>query len=52
MYNLQAQLEEVDAVIVTAFTFFDVIEEDLLKVTDMPIISLEEIVRDAQMNHK
>ena len=37
-------LEEVDAVIVTAVFFFDEIEEQLEKSLDCPIISLEDIV--------
>ena len=37
-------LEEVDAVIVTAVFFFDEIEEQLEKILDCPIISLEDIV--------
>ena len=50
--GLNAPLEEADAIVVTAFTFFDSIEEELLKVTDMPIISLDEILRDVQRNNK
>lgn len=38
-------LEDVDAVIVTAVFFFDEIEEQLEKMIDCPIISLEDIVQ-------
>lgn len=37
-------LEKVDAVVVTAITFFDEIEENLSKKLDCPIISLEDIL--------
>ena len=37
-------LEEVDAVVVTAITFFDEIERELSKKVDCPIISLEDIL--------
>ncbi len=38
------ELEEVDAVIVTAITFFDEIEEKLSEKVECPIISLEDIL--------
>ncbi len=37
-------LEEVDAIIVTAFYFFDEIEDSLLEKTDSRILSLEDLV--------
>ena len=37
-------LEEVDAVVVTAITFFDEIEEQLSGKLDCPVISLEDIL--------
>lgn len=37
-------LHPVDAVVVTAITFFDEIEENLMKKMDCPIISLEDIL--------
>ena len=37
-------LEEVDAIVVTAITFFDEIEEMLTMKVDCPIISLEDIL--------
>ena len=37
-------LETVDAVVVTAITFFDEIEERLSEKVDCPIISLEDIL--------
>lgn len=39
-------LEEVDAVVVTAITFFDEIEEDLSGKMDCPIISLEDVLNE------
>ncbi|MBD5523532.1 MAG: hypothetical protein HDR04_03775 [Lachnospiraceae bacterium] len=38
------ELAEVDAVIVTAITFFDEIEENLLEKMDCPILSMEDIL--------
>lgn len=37
-------LEQVDAIVVTAITFFDEIEEQLSEKTDCPIISLEDVL--------
>lgn len=39
-------LEEVDAVVVTAITFYDEIEENLCGVMNCPIISLEDVLSD------
>lgn len=39
-----ANLEEVDAVVVTSITFFDEIEEQLSEKLDCPIISLEDVL--------
>lgn len=44
--TLEDTLEEVDAVVVTAITFFDEIEEKLSEKVDCPIISLEDILYD------
>jgi hypothetical protein len=38
------ELEEVDAIVVTAVSFFDEIEEMLSKKVDCPIISLEDVL--------
>lgn len=38
------RLEKVDAVVVTAISFFDEIQEELCKKLDCPIISLEDIL--------
>lgn len=38
------KLDSVDAIVVTAITFFDEIEEKLLSKVDCPIISLEDIL--------
>lgn len=41
---VEDSLEEVDAVVVTAITFFDEIEEKLAAKLDCPIISLEDVI--------
>ncbi len=42
--SMEDDLEEVDAVVVTAITFFDEIEGQLSNKVDCPIISLEDIL--------
>lgn len=42
--TLEDTLEEVDAIVVTAITFFDEIEEELKNKMDCPIISLEDVL--------
>jgi hypothetical protein len=42
--TLDDHLEEVDAIVVTAITFFDEIEEKLSAKIDCPIVSLEDIL--------
>ena len=42
--SIEDELEPVDAVVVTAITFFDEIEEKLSERMDCPIISLEDIL--------
>lgn len=42
--TMDDKLEEVDAIVVTAITFFDEIEEKLVEKIDCPIISLEDIL--------
>lgn len=42
--SMDDELESVDAVVVTAITFFDEIEENLSEKMDCPIISLEDIL--------
>lgn len=42
--SMDDKLEEVDAIVVTAITFFDEIEEKLSEKIDCPIISLEDIL--------
>lgn len=44
MVNPEDDLEEVDAIIVTAFSFFSEIEDFLIEKTDSRILSLEDIV--------
>ncbi|GFI18645.1 hypothetical protein IMSAG249_01414 [Lachnospiraceae bacterium] len=44
IFTMEDSLEEVDAVVVTAVTFFDEIEETLCGKLDCPIISLEDIL--------
>lgn len=41
---MEDKLEPVDAVVVTAISFFDEIEEALNAKTDCPILSLEDIL--------
>ena len=42
--SMEDELENVDAVVVTAITFFDEIEEKLSEKLDCPIVSLEDIL--------
>lgn len=42
--SIDERLEKVDAIVVTAITFFDEIEELLSKKMDCPILSLEDIL--------
>lgn len=42
--TMEAALEKVDVIVVTAITFFDEIEEKLVEKIDCPIISLEDIL--------
>lgn len=42
--TIDDQLGDVDAIVVTAVTFFDEIEEALSEKTDCPVISLEDIL--------
>lgn len=42
--TMKDELAKVDAIVVTAITFFDEIEEQLLEKVDCPIISLEDIL--------
>lgn len=42
--SMEDDLEEVDAIVVTAITFFDEIEEKLSEKVNCPIISLEDIL--------
>lgn len=45
--TMDDDLEEVDAVVVTAITFFDEIEENLSAKMDCPVLSLEDILYEA-----
>lgn len=45
--TMEEALDEVDAIVVTAITFFDEIEEQLAEKVDCPIISLEDILYEA-----
>jgi hypothetical protein len=42
--TMDGDFKEVDAVVVTAITFFDEIEEELSEKVDCPIISLEDVL--------
>lgn len=44
--SMEDNLEEVDAVVVTAITFFDEIEEQLSNKVDCPIISLADVLNE------
>lgn len=44
IFSMEADLEAVDAIVVTAITFFDEIEQNLSEKMDCPIISLEDIL--------
>lgn len=44
--TLDSELVEVDAIVVTAITFFDEIEEQLSGKIDCPILSLEDVLYD------
>lgn len=44
IFSMEDTLDEVDAIIVTAITFFDEIEENLKEKVTCPIISLEDIL--------
>ena len=44
MYTIEENLPPVDAVVVTAITFFDEIEKKLSEKLECPIISLEDIL--------
>lgn len=44
IFSLEEPLEKVDAIVVTAITFFDEIEKELHRKMDCPIISLEDIL--------
>ncbi len=44
VFTMEDDLQQVDAVVVTAITFFDEIEKKLLEKMDCPIISLEDIL--------
>ena len=46
--TLDDNLLEVDAIIVTAFWFFDTIEDELFKIADYPVLSLEEIISEME----
>ena len=44
IYTLEDELPQADVIIVTAITYYNEIVEELLKVTDIPLISLEDII--------
>lgn len=44
--SMDDELEQVDAVVATAITFFDEVEEQLSQKIDCPVISLEDILYD------
>lgn len=44
--SAEADLDEVDAIVVTAITYFDEIEEMLSKKVTCPIVSLEDVIHE------
>lgn len=44
MYTIEDELPEVDAIVVTAITFYDEIEQALMEVSDIQVVSLEDII--------
>lgn len=46
VYKLGEELESVDAVIVTAFFWFDVIRDQLKKYLQCPVLSLEDVLKE------
>lgn len=44
MVTMEDDLDDVDAIVVTAITFFEEIEEQLLEKVDCPVLSLENIL--------
>ena len=42
--SLESELGDVDAVVVTAITYFDEVEEQLGRKLDCPVVSLENIL--------
>ncbi|MBD5462839.1 MAG: glycosyltransferase [Lachnospiraceae bacterium] len=45
IYTLEDELPLVDAIVVTAITFFEEIRDELSELTDMRVISLEELIQ-------
>lgn len=43
-YSLEDDLPEVDVIVVTAVSFFDSISDELAEKTDVPVVSLEDIL--------
>ena len=44
VYTLEEELPEVDVIVVTAVSFFDSISDELAEKTDVPVVSLEDII--------
>lgn len=44
VYTLEEELPQADVIVVTAITYYDEIEEALREVTDIPVVSLEDII--------
>jgi len=49
VFSMEDELPEVDAVIVTAITFFDEIKEQLKEKIDCPVVSIEDIISGLQI---
>ena len=46
MLSMDDDFIPVDAIVITAITFFDEIREEVLKKVDCPVVSLEDILYD------
>lgn len=44
VYTMEDDLPKVDVIVVTAISYFDEISEKLAEITDIPVVSLEDII--------
>lgn len=50
VFSMDEELEDVDAIVVTAVTYFDEITEQLEKKVSCPIISLEDVLSECEVS--